>query len=93
MYICNRCENAAEEITIYQESRPYSDGCAYETMYDWQCRCGGYLEFAVECTVCGNVFPESKTSCGICITCRDELDNILDEIMIETEEVARWETH
>lgn len=88
MYICNRCENIVEEIPTYQESRPYRDGSAYETMYDWRCQCGGYLEFTAECTVCGNVFPESEILGNVCRDCRDALDDILDEIIIEIEEVA-----
>ena len=91
MYICENCGELYDELPIRKEYHGELEGNWYETFAE--CSCGGNIEKAYECKVCGEWFSEDIILTeGVCDFClHRELNAESIEEFIGTFEVEKCE--
>ena len=67
MYVCLDCGAVYEEQPTRTERHGELDGNWYETFVE--CPCGGAIEKAVECAVCGEWYSNDDLTEGVCDYC------------------------
>lgn len=73
MYICENCGKTFREM-------PTCCGGEVDEIVTDTCSCGGNIDYAVECEVCGEYYPSNETTDGICDKCFEKcacIENVI----------------
>lgn len=77
---CSRCGTVVRECELETHSQRigyYGDQPISESLYDYECSCGGGFEYATQCGVCGEYFVDDFFCLSACEDCIDkELSNV-----------------
>lgn len=77
MYKCSKCGTVIDELPSCNELR-IEGSC--ETVFLWDCGCGGTYEEAIRCPICKDIYTESEmylSCCDKCIQDNSDFNTVL----------------